>query len=445
MQKSSLATHIVVATKQILGDNIMSKRNIVLITLDSLRADHCSFMGYHRETTPTMDKMARKGLVFENAIAASVPTAPSMFCCFTGEYPLINSLDLSPKNWRNEFIGKNTLAQVLSKKGYYTVAFHSNPWVSDIYGFTKGFNLYEDAIAGDKDRLELMDPSSKLSKWLRRIEVIRRKHPSTMPWESYYPRLIQFIDKLKEPFFLWILLYDTHTLYLPPKKYIMYGPKNTLSLIYLFYLYWKAYSKKNLKVENKNIINAYDDAIHYADLFIKRFWKDVKDKDPIIIVHADHGDGLGEHGFYWHPPLLYEELIHVPFVIYNADIKGRVKKPVSLLGLAPTILELLGYNEQLFPSRSFLNNGDKIVVSKVVENYQERVAIRTEEWKYIYGQKKGGELYNIKEDPREQNNLIADYPKLSKEFEKIAKIIIKHDTEKIALRKKIRQLGRKII
>lgn len=174
----------------------------------------------------------------------------------------------------------------------------------------------------------------------------------------------------------------------------------------------------------------YNNAIYYVDLFIKRFWKDIQDKDPILIMHADHGDGFGEHGFYGHPPLLYEELIHVPLVIYNVDIREKIEKPVSLLGLAPTILELLGYSGQKFHLQSFLNNNEKFVVSKVFENGREKVAIRTEEWKYIYGQKEEGELYNIREDPREQNNLITNYPKLGKEFEKMAKIIIKHDTKK---------------
>lgn len=70
----------------------MDKRNIVLITLESIRADYCSFMGYHRKTTPILDRMAREGLYFENAIAPSVPTAPSTFSCFTGQFPLIESL-----------------------------------------------------------------------------------------------------------------------------------------------------------------------------------------------------------------------------------------------------------------------------------------------------------------------------------------------------------------
>ena len=100
------------------------KRNIVLITLDSVRADHCSFMGYHRETTPNIDRMAREGLCFENAIAPSVPTGPSIFGVFTGEYCPIGGEDFSEKKWRKEFKRRKTLAEVLSQKGYNLSLIH---------------------------------------------------------------------------------------------------------------------------------------------------------------------------------------------------------------------------------------------------------------------------------------------------------------------------------
>lgn len=133
------------------------KRNIVLITLDSLRADHCSFMGYHRETTPTIDKMARRGLYFTNAIASSVPTGPSMFGVFTGDYCPIASDDFSGKRWREEYRKRKTLAEILSQIGYDTGAFHANPYVSSFFGCNKGFKYFNDFVKDDELRALIGD------------------------------------------------------------------------------------------------------------------------------------------------------------------------------------------------------------------------------------------------------------------------------------------------
>jgi len=133
---------------------------------------------------------------------------------------------------------------------------------------------------------------------------------------------------------------------------------------------------------------------------VKRKWSKFYDNDQIVIVHADHGDGFGEHGFYHHPPILYEELIHVQLVIYNADIKEQINKPVSLINLAPTILELLGLKNEF---------------SITVDKGRLKIAVRNDEWKI--GQKEKDELYNVKKDPLEQVNLIDDCPDIVKVHE----------------------------
>ena len=193
-------------------------------------------------------------------------------------------------------------------------------------------------------------------------------------------------------------------------------------------IYWKL-DKNRWRFNGiiPEVYDAYDDSIYYADKFIKKLWDDINNKyDPIFIIHADHGDGLGEHGFYHHPPFLYEELIHVPLVIYNADVKGRIEKPVSLLGLAPTILELIG-EENEFPSESFLHGGRDWVISKVFEGGKRKVAIRTKDWKFITGQKDKDELYYLREDTHEQKNLVNEHPKLVKVMRDIVKSHIRQE------------------
>ena len=410
----------------------MSKRNIVLITLDSLRADHCSFMGYPRETTPTIDKMAKRGLYFENAIAASIPTPQSMFCVFTGKYPSIDFYNRDFQDWRNEFKHRTTLPQVLSRKGYFTVAVNPNPFVSKVMGFSKGFKHFYDFDYKSTGLLY------KLCKWIGFTEalpdmVLRRGTSITCE------KIFQYIEKMQinEPFFLWVLLLDTHTPYFPPRSFRKYS-----NLFEILRCNW-AVSKEIRKgiafspKWKKGIINAYDDCIRYADNFIKELWKLLKPFDPIFIIHADHGDGFYEHGFYYHyDPFLYEELIHVPLVIYNADVKGKIDGPVSLIGMAPSILELIG-EENEFPSESFLKESKDWVISKVFDGNRWRIAVRMKDWKFITGQKDVDELYNLRRDPYEQENLIEDHPDLAEEMRKIVERHVKQEMEKRRIRERI--------
>ena len=415
------------------------KRNIVLITLDSVRADHCSFMGYHRNTTPTLDKMARKGLYFENAIAAEVGTPFSMLTIFTGEYSGVDLSTTNPIPWRETIKKRKTLAQVLSEKGYTTGAFNPNAFASSYFGFNKGFNYFEDFLSKRKNRrlikklyAKIFDIMAKKGRkgifyTLRNFLMFLCKEEIFKSWESYYDSILNWINKSPEPFFLWILVIDTHHPYLAPRKFRKYS--NFFTMWYSNYkLYKVKWEDKLSPREREWLINAYDDSIRYIDAFIERLWNDLKDLDPIFIIHADHGEGFCEHGFYGHKPYLYEELIHVPLIIYNADIKGKIKKPVSLLGLAPTILELIG-EENEFPSKSFLNYESGWVLSQVIDGEKIKVAVRTMEWKFITGQREKDELYNLKKDPYEQKNVVDEHPDLAKEMRKIAEIHIKHQLE----------------
>lgn len=240
-----------------------------------------------------------------------------------------------------------------------------------------------------------------------------------MPWDNLYAPIINWVENIEEPYFLWVLLIDTHVPWMAPKKW-----RNTL--IKHFYFNYKilfSSSDKYIKFsekEREKIANMYDDSIYYADKILNTLWRDLKEDDPIFIIHADHGDGFGEHGFYEHPPMLYDELIHVPLVIYNGDAKGKIEEPVSLLGLSPAILELIG-EENEFSSESFLHGGKEWVVSQVFDQGKRKVAVRMKNWKFITGQKNEDELYNLKQDPGEQANLINKHPKLVVETRRIVK------------------------
>jgi len=419
-------------------------RNFVLITIDSLRADHCSFLGYSRKTTPTIDKMAEKGVCFTNAVSPSYATLPSMKAIFTGNFFIQSSFEVQEmrKQALREFATQTTIAEAFRQLGYSTIGFSLNPWTSSFFGFNKGFEFFKDSFH-KKDILSKLYSKlfKKLDKYnldvLRDFKNLLLKDETFSSWESYYEDIVGHVRKVKEPFFLWIFLLDTHLPYYSPKRYwSSFVEMNVLSYIYA----WKLKKHKFLlelpEKAKKVLTNIYDDSIRYVDMFIEKLWNDLEAYDPIFMIHADHGDGFGEHGFYGHDlPYLYEENIHVPWIIYNSGIKEKVQKPVSLLNLKSLSLELAKSSVENF--YKFISCKD-IVVSKAFDkDGRLRIALKIGKWKFILGQKKTHELYDLTRDPKEQENLINSFPKIVETLESLAMKIIRHDLEIIRIRGKI--------
>jgi len=388
-------------------------RNVVLITLDSLRADHCGIYGYHRCTTPTIDKMGRHGLLFLNAVSTSVPTGPSMFTLFTGKFCPVSSDVFVGEVWRKHYRNSLTLADIFKRNGYFTAAVHTNPYVSRYFGVNKGFIHFNDFI--ESSQLNALVSSSRIYVLFCNIKKLIKNEGTNTPWEKYYEHILKITQLSKgRPYFLWVLLLDTHTPYLPPNKKWC-----RCSNLRLMYYYWKL-EKRNwcgTASEFTRVIDAYDDEIYYADRFIKSLYSDLKSTDPIFIIHADHGDGFGEHGFYRHPPKLYDELVHVPLIIFNSDLKGNMDSPISLKDLYYIIPKLALYKSAdigCIPNKFY-------TISKVITKLGCIRCIRTKKWKFILGQKSVPELYNLSVDPTEQNNVYSQYPNLVHEFKKLIK------------------------
>jgi len=407
-------------------------RNIVLITLDSVRADHCSFMGYERKTTPNLDKIARKGIVFKNAVAPAPRTIPSMPQIFTGK--LMQFVNTDPyvgerENTRRHLKLNETLTEKLSKIGYSTVAFCPNAYTSRYFGFNKGFDFFQDFLFSKTSHqkiFEKMIQGNKIFQHLRNIRNMLLKQEAFKSWESYYEEVINSVEKAKEPFFLWVFLLDTHLPWLVPRKFRKWD-----NFFDMYYSGWKIFKLLNKQYVNipdkirKKLINAYDDSIHYADAFIGRLQKDLESYDPIFIIHSDHGEEFGERGFYGHNyPHLYEENIHVPLVIGNLDEGREIRKPFSLLNLPKIVLNLATNGPYLSTVNNFLKSSDLIIAKDFdYKDKKQILAVRIGDWKFITGQKDRDELYNLKQDPYERENLINEHPKLAEEMKRITRHI----------------------
>jgi arylsulfatase len=391
-------------------------RNVVLVTYDSLRTDHCGFMGYDRDTTPTLDRLARDGLVFENAVASGVPTIASMTSVLTGRHSLASPEVGRTDEQRKQVTSRPKLADVLSREGYATGAMSPNPPASSYFGFDEGFDWFEDFLDKDEGLIErtwnrVFERSIEgggLSTYLRLARNVITKNEILRPWEDFYDHILAWRKRVEEPYFLWVLLLEPHHPWVPPSDEQRWSSRwdKYVAFRQYFEMFNNGWEPDFTPRERQRLVDLYDDSTRYGDRFLDRLGRDLADDDPVFLVHADHGEEFGAHGRYGHQPFLYEDLIHVPLVISNADRTGRVERPVGLRSLAPTIAELGGADHS-FPAPSLFEETEPWVTSKVFAEGNRRAAVRTGCGKYIQSST-GGELYDLDADPDEQRDRATD-------------------------------------
>ena len=327
--------------------------NVILIVLDTVRASSMSLYGYNRKTTPHLDEFAQTGVVFERALSTSPWTLPSHASFFTGRLPnelsgdWLTPLDRTP----------TTLAEVFASKGYLTQGFVANLlYATAETGLNRGFLGYSDVplsrgmlvrdswhvrsvidslrgIAGDAAHLWIRNRESSIPNSSRpRV----RKLASDVNAEF----LAWIASRPQKPFFAFLNYFDVHEPYLPPppfdKKFGKGGPLPDLLAL-------QNWSPQ----ETQRFIDAYDGAVSYLDQQLGLLLDALKSQGllekTLIIITADHGEQLGEHGLFSHGNALYSALLHVPLIVsFPPLVPGgvRISEPVSLVDLPATILDL---------------------------------------------------------------------------------------------------------
>ncbi|WP_193767745.1 sulfatase [Halorientalis pallida] len=349
-----------------------SHPNIVMVTIDSLRADHCGFMGYEKNTTPMLDRMANEGMVFSNAYAPGSRTPHSLPSMFTGEYPdsvlgHVNGMDDTQEDISGHIDRHVTIQDQLSDLGYETAGFTPNPWTSEYFGFGRGFDHYQDFM--DEDRSEkiwermIAGRGSKtiagvrlLMSWLQRANTFKA-------WEHFYDNITQWISEANEPYFVWVFLLDVHFPYLPDQKATSQSRWRTYEANLRLYLESQQTPYSN-RVHDQ-LVTAYDDSIRYTDRFLERIASDVQ--DAVIVTTADHGEAFGEHGTYGHHDQLYKQNVHVPLVIWGNGPGETVSAPFSLR-LLPELLNTIAIGGDVATvakdtAGSIASGGDKLRIS----------------------------------------------------------------------------------
>ena len=364
--------------------------NVVLVTIDTLRADRLHCYGNREIETPTLDGLALRGVLFENAVAQVPLTPPSHASIFTGTNPNVHHV----RNTGGFALQSSsvTLATILKAQGWDTAAFVGATVLKKASGFGHGFDVYD-------DQMPKPEKSQEEREYLERRAGVVVDH--ALNWLQ---------SQSGKPFFVWLHLYDPHEPYEPPTPF-----------------------------REKYRNNLYDGEVAYTDQQLGRFLDAVSKKSPadktLIVALADHGESLGEHGELNHGVFLYDSTLRIPFLLSGPGVPAgvRVAQQTRTIDVLPTILELMGgktpascQGVSLTPAFSGKSvpttySYEETLYPKMNMGWAELRGIRTARWKYVRAPKP--ELYDLAQDPGEKTNVIEARPKEFQELEAKLKLL----------------------
>lgn len=386
--------------------------NVILITLDTTRADHLSCYGYSRKTSPHLDELADRSLVFLNGISPSSWTIPAHASLFTGLLPsqhgaisredkgISSGYPLPPYDF--------VIARLLRKYGFNTAGFVSGPFLKSAFGFSQGFNTYGDEWVGFDRRAN--DLNKEMERWLK--------------------------DNYLSPFFLFINYFDPHAPYNPPQYYD--SPFKDRYERNIDFISFQPDSIAKGEIEPlrgddlARAIDLYDTEILFTDHYLGELFRQLEDygllEDSLIIITADHGESFGENGVWGHGGIFIESQVRVPLIIH---CPSRIKSPkkivrqVQTTSLYSTVLSFLNIP---VPSRAIYDVittnlfavAERELLIAPAYTFAERNnntgyfgMLRSNRWKYIMHESKDSPqhaptwemLFDLAADPKELQNL----------------------------------------
>ena len=355
--------------------------NILLITLDTTRADRIGAYGYARARTPRLDRLAAEGARFDAAFSPAPITLPAHASIFTGLYPFEHGVRNNGNFYLEDRV--ETLATRLHEHGYRTGAFVSAFVLDRRYGLARGFETYDDRMQGASAQVVALEAERRGDRTSAALNAWLDAHASG-----------------SAPFFAWLHLFDPHEPYRAPQPF---GGAFTDS--------------------------PYDGEIAFVDAIIasvldKLAERGVRERTIIAII-GDHGESLGDHGEETHSMLVYDPAIRIPLILWRP---GRipngvvVTRPVRATDLAPTLLELVGapglsasHSRSLAPLLTGKPSSDaepiyaETYLPQFYMNWAPLRTLRDDRWKYIDAP--SPELYDLVQDPGERNNLAVSQPR----------------------------------
>jgi arylsulfatase A-like enzyme len=400
-------------------------KGIILISLDTLRADHLGTYGYGRNTSPHIDAFAKESVVFETAVVQSPWTLPSHMSIMTSLYPSSHGVVVRNNRLAEEHV---TLAELLREKGYRTAAFADGAFMKGDYGFKQGFDIYD----GDN--------------WIGIARIL----PKAKKWLE---------ENKADPFFLFIHCYDIHDPYTPPPPYdTIFHDFNYTGNFVPSTKNMQAAAWRGLEVNDEDVrhIKAlYDGGIRYTDEKIGEFLSYLQEaglKDnSLVIITSDHGEEFKEHGSFLHWKLYFRPNLHVPLIMHfpNYPMKEiRIKELVQSIDILPTILDSAhlpphakAQGRSLLPvirrNSTFLRRSWWRIFHSFIKkedfSFAEGEDKKTDDYSIIKGnyqlmydlESKSTRLFNIKNDPLAQNNISNNHEALAKRL--LSKLISMHN------------------
>ncbi len=328
-----------------------STPNVLLVVLDTVRADRMSLYGYPRDTTPNLVKRAATGVTFTQARSTAPWTLPSHASMLTGRWPHEHQAGMD----RGLDAKHATLAEYLGSQGYATAGFVANElYCGAETGLARGFGRYEDK---DFSLVGALWTTALGRRVLCPIFLPQEERAGDDPLDYYRKEAarvtsdtLRWIDRQGErPFFAFLNLYDAHNPYIPPDGFKhRFGRPSLTSQDDQIIDRWFVIDKSTLKQDEVQFVaDAYDDCIAYLDEQLEVLFKELETRgkldNTLVIVTADHGEHFGEHALYGHASSLYDQEIRVPLLMIAPGQKGAgkaISSPVSLRDLAATVCEL---------------------------------------------------------------------------------------------------------
>jgi arylsulfatase A-like enzyme len=372
-----------------------ARQNIILVILDSLRADRLGTAGYPREITPFLDQLTEKSVYFERAISPSSWTKTVMPSVLASLHP-----DSHGVRGINDVLAQEVLLlpEILKANGYSTACIHTIPWMTEDFGFNQGYDYFH----------------------YQRIE-------DGLNADRMNEQALQWIDQqAQEPFFLYLHYVDPHFPYDPSPSFKRFGDEP---------------------------VDRYDGDILFTDAKIGELYAELERRGLLestwLVISADHGEEFGEHGGIYHGRTAYQEVLHVPLIIHHPTLLAsakRVKTQVGLFDIAPTLLDLVGIpvapgmegasfaSALLEPS---IDLAEREIYSQVGLNDSapgnNYLAISTPTQKYVVDLKNGKEeLYFTEDDRLEQRNVAPENESTLREFRNRVSAYIQQRNEKRA-------------
>jgi arylsulfatase A-like enzyme len=426
--------------------------NVVLISVDTLRADALGSYGGPLPT-PAFDRLAREGALFEQAFAPAPATATSHATLFTGQEPQRHGV---LRNGESLPDAANALAEVFRANGYRTGAFVSSFVLDPRFGWNQGFEHY-DADLPERGSTMGKDHAYPGAFWsAERFAGFDRRATATTEAAR------RWIESTAEPYFAFVHYFDPHAPYVPPQVFAERAAAASVPL--------EGRSAKGIGPDKlETLIRRYLGEVLYTDDALAALLDAIDQpgaRSTLVVVTADHGEGLGQHHWLEHALHLYEEQLHVPLLLrWPGEIPAgrRITTAVALADVAPTILALVGLpagadmdgrslaeavrgGAEPTPRPIFAVR--RLVTETAGSGTGVKLSVREGSWKYIWNGDRPHELYDLASDPHEGRNVIASQPEiatrmLTKLEERIASLPGMHDAEPLSeeTREALRALG----